>query len=69
MWDAASAATLHGMDIYAHHPAYPGGPYAYFPVFLYVELPFQWLAQHTGAQLPRAGQAADASSPTLPAPR
>ncbi len=47
VWDAASAATLHGTDIYAHHPAYPGGPYAYFPVFVYVELPFQWLAQHT----------------------
>ena len=48
MWDLASAATLQGIDIYAHHPAYPGGPYAYFPLFLYLELPFQWLAQHTG---------------------
>jgi Glycosyltransferase family 87 len=48
VWDLASTATLHGIDIYAHHPVYPGGPYAYFPLFLYLELPFQWLAQHTG---------------------
>ena len=48
VWDLASTATLQGIDIYAHHPAYPGGPYAYFPLFLYLELPFQWLAQHTG---------------------
>ena len=48
MWDLSSTATLQGIDIYAHHPAYPGGPYAYFPLFLYLELPLQWLAQHTG---------------------
>ena len=48
VWNLASSATLQGIDIYAHHPAYPGGPFAYFPLFLYVELPFQWLAQHTG---------------------
>jgi uncharacterized membrane protein len=48
VWDLASTATLQGIDIYAHHPAYPGGPYAYFPLFLYLELPFQWLAEHTG---------------------
>ena len=48
MWDLASTATLQGIDIYAHHPAYPGGPYAYFPLFLYLELPFQWLAERTG---------------------
>jgi hypothetical protein len=48
VWDLASTATLHGIDIYAQHPDYPGGPYAYFPLFLYLELPFQWLAQHTG---------------------
>jgi hypothetical protein len=47
VWDEASAATLHGVNVYAHHPAYLGGPFAYFPVFLYIELPFQWLAQHT----------------------
>jgi uncharacterized membrane protein len=48
VWDLASTSTLHGIDIYAHHPAYPGGPYAYLPLFLYLELPFQWLAEHTG---------------------
>lgn len=49
VWDKASAATLAGINIYAHHPAYPGGPYAYLPPLLYLELPFQWLAQHTAA--------------------
>ena len=48
VWDVASTATLQGIDIYAHHPAYPGGPYAYFPLFVYLELPPQWLAEHTG---------------------
>ncbi len=48
VWDLASTATLHGSDIYTHHPAYPGGPYAYFPLFLYLELPLQFLAAHTG---------------------
>lgn len=48
VWDRASRATLAGVNIYAHHPHYPGGPYAYFPPFLYIELPFQWLAEHTG---------------------
>lgn len=48
VWDKASAATLRGVNVYAHHPNYPGGPFAYFPLFIYVELPFQWLAQHTG---------------------
>ena len=47
VWNLATKATLLGTDIYAHHPDYPGGPYAYFPLFLYLELPFQWLAQHT----------------------
>ena len=27
--------------------AYTGGPYPYFPLFLYIELPMQWLALHT----------------------
>ena len=48
VWHLASTATLQGIDIYAHHPAYPGGPYAYFPLFLYLELPLKWLAEHTG---------------------
>jgi uncharacterized membrane protein len=48
VWDLASRATLDGVNVYAHHPAYTGGPYSYFPLFLYVELPMQWLALHTG---------------------
>src|SRR6476469_2742292 len=56
VWDLASTATLQGIDIYAHHPAYPGGPYAYFPLFLYLERPFQWLAQHTGSSFTVLGK-------------
>jgi hypothetical protein len=48
VWDLASRATLDGVNVYAHHPAYTGGPYSYFPLFLYIELPMQWLALHTG---------------------
>jgi Gpi18-like mannosyltransferase len=48
VWDKASAATLDGVNIYAHHPHYPAGPYSYFPFFVYLELPFQWFAQCTG---------------------
>jgi len=48
VWDLASRYTLHGVNIYKDHPPYPGGPYAYFPLFLYVELPLQWLALRTG---------------------
>ena len=48
VWDKASAASLHGVNVYVHHPDYPAGPYAYFPLFLYLELPMQWLAMHTG---------------------
>lgn len=48
VWYRAAGATLAGVNIYAHHPNYPGGPYAYLPPFLYLELPFRWLADHTG---------------------
>jgi hypothetical protein len=48
VWDRATTASLHGVNIYAHHPNYPGGPFAYLPLVLYLELPFQWLALHTG---------------------
>ena len=47
VWDKASAATLWGVNIYAHHPDYPGGPFTYSPLFLYLELPFRWLAAHS----------------------
>ena len=56
VWDKASAATLRGVNIYAHHPAYPAGPYAYFPLWLYIELPFQWLAQHSAIPFQVAGK-------------
>ena len=49
VWDLASRATLKGINVYAHHPTgYLGGPYTYPPLFLYLELPFQWLAERTG---------------------
>jgi hypothetical protein len=48
VWDKASIATLHGINIYAHHPNYPAGPFSYLPFFLYLELPFRWLALHLG---------------------
>lgn len=49
VWDKASRAVLNGVNFYAHHPHYPGGPFAYFPLWAYVEAPFQWLAQESGA--------------------
>lgn len=48
VWDLASRGTLAGINIYAHHPHYPGGPYAYTPLFMYLELPMQWAAMHIG---------------------
>ncbi|MGD0833697.1 MAG: glycosyltransferase 87 family protein [Candidatus Dormibacteria bacterium] len=48
VWDLASRATLAGINIYAHHPAYPGGPYTYTPLFLDLELPMQWISLHCG---------------------
>jgi hypothetical protein len=56
VWNLASRYTLAGTNIYAHHPPYPGGPYAYFPLFLYLELPFQWLALHTGVSFTVLGK-------------
>jgi uncharacterized membrane protein len=56
VWDLASRATLNGVNIYAHHPGYGGGPYAYFPLFLYLELPMQWLALHTGVSFTILGK-------------
>lgn len=49
VWDRASAALLRGSNFYAHHPGFPHGPYAYFPLFIYLDAPFRWLATHTGA--------------------
>jgi Glycosyltransferase family 87 len=56
VWDLASQATLKGINVYAHHPAYAGGPYAYFPLFLYVEVPMQWLTIHTGVSFTVMGK-------------
>jgi hypothetical protein len=48
VWDLASRATLNGVNVYEHHPPYTGGPYPYFPLFLYLEVPMQWLTVHIG---------------------
>ena len=48
VWELAARYTLAGVNIYRDHPPYPGGPYAYSPLFLYIELPFRWLALRTG---------------------
>jgi hypothetical protein len=56
VWSLASAATLRGDNIYAHHPHYPHGPFAYLPLFLYVELPFRWLADSSGVSFTVLGK-------------
>jgi hypothetical protein len=56
VWNLASRYTLAGINVYAHHPHYPGGPYTYFPLFLYLELPFQWLTLHTGVSFTVLGK-------------
>jgi hypothetical protein len=56
VWDLASRATLNGVNVYAHHPAYTGGPYAYLPLFLYLEVPMQWLTVHTGVSFTVMGK-------------
>ncbi len=50
IWDLTAAATLHGQDVYAHPPLdlTRYGPYAYFPLYLYLLLPLKWLALHSG---------------------
>jgi uncharacterized membrane protein len=56
VWDLASRATLNGVNVYAHHPAYTGGPYTYFPLFLYLEVLMQWLTVHTGVSFTIMGK-------------
>jgi Glycosyltransferase family 87 len=56
VWDLASRATLNGVNVYAHHPAYTGGPYTYLPLFLYLEVPMQWLTVHTGVSFTIMGK-------------
>jgi hypothetical protein len=50
MWSLTAAATLRGQDTYSHPPLpiTQAGPYAYFPLYLYVLLPLKWLAEHLG---------------------
>jgi len=50
MWSITAAATLRGQDTYLHTvlPIARAGPYAYFPLYLYILLPLKWLALHTG---------------------
>jgi hypothetical protein len=48
MWSLTAAATLRGQDTYSQ-PLLPidrAGPYAYFPLYLYILLPLKWLAEH-----------------------
>jgi Gpi18-like mannosyltransferase len=50
MWSLTAAAAPHGQDTYSH-PSSPidrAGPYAYFPLYLYILLPLKWLAEHLG---------------------
>jgi hypothetical protein len=56
VWDLASKATLNGVNVYAHHPRYTGGPYPYFPLFLYLEVLMQWLTVHTGVSFTVMGK-------------
>jgi uncharacterized membrane protein len=56
VWDLASRATMAGVNVYAHHPAYTGGPYAYLPLFLYIEVPMQWLSMRTGVSFTILGK-------------
>jgi hypothetical protein len=48
MWSLTAAATLHGQDTYSDPPVPMdrAGPYAYFPLYLYILLPLKWLAEH-----------------------
>jgi hypothetical protein len=50
MWSLTAAAALRGQDTYSHPPL-PldrAGPYAYFPLYLYILLPLKWLAERLG---------------------
>ena len=50
IWDLTAAATLRGQDVYSRPPLPVDrfGPYAYFPLYLYLLTPLKWLASHTG---------------------
>lgn len=49
VWRIVARELLRGSNFYAHKPAdLPGGPYAYPPLFAYLEVPFKLLANVTG---------------------
>lgn len=50
IWDLTVTALLHGQDTYSHTPLplKSVGPYAYFPLYLYLLAPLKLLALHTG---------------------
>lgn len=47
VWDAASRLLLRGINPYTHWRAMPNA-YPYLPVYLYILLPFRWVALHSG---------------------
>lgn len=47
VWDQATRYLVHGINPYTRW-RHMANPYAYPPVFLYLDLPMQWLALHTG---------------------
>ena len=49
VWKIVSRELMHGHNFYAHRPKdLPGGPYAYLPLFAYIEVPFKAIADVTG---------------------
>lgn len=49
VWEIVSRELLRGNDFYANKPKdMPGGPYAYLPLFAYLEVPFRALSELTG---------------------
>ncbi len=56
VWRLAADATLHGTDIFRHRPAYPGGPYAYLPLWVWIEVPLAWTAHHSAVPFTVAGK-------------
>ena len=48
VWRVVAQELLHGRDFYSNKPAaLPGGPFAYLPLFAYIEVPFRLIANLT----------------------
>ncbi len=48
VWKIVSRELLRGHNFYAHRPSdLPGGPYAYLPLFAYIEAPFRFIKNLT----------------------